>query len=92
MKKYSVEVVCVPECPTGHHPINLLVSLEDGPDEVMKVTDYWKNEADIPEKIMGIVNNISVCSMTGRTVKQKDYTKLVLNPDVTANTGKMKEI
>ncbi|DAD52541.1 TPA_asm: hypothetical protein, partial [ssRNA phage SRR6254353_2] len=34
------------------------------------VTDYWKNAADIPAKILGIVNNISVCSMTGRAVKR----------------------
>ncbi len=86
-----MEVTCEDVCPTGHHPINLLVALEDGPDTLMKVTDYYKDK-EIPEKILGIKGNISVCSMSGKATRQKDHTTLMLNPDYTANTGKMKEI
>lgn len=92
MKQYSLEVICKdPLCPVGQHNVNILVNLEDGPDTQMKVTDYFK-EDEIPEKLKNLTGNIVVCPMTGKTTRQKDYTQLVLNPDITANTGKMKEI
>jgi hypothetical protein len=91
LKKYSVEVECVKNCPTGHHPINVLATLEDGPDEIMKVTDYFK-EGEVPEKLNKLKGYISVCSMTGRNVRVKDVSQLILNPDTTSNTGKMEEI
>jgi hypothetical protein len=92
LKKYSLEVVCKdPACPIGSHNINILVSLEDGPDTLMRVTDYFK-EGEVPAKLKDISGNICVCPMSGISTRQKDYTQLVLNPDYTANTGKMREI
>jgi hypothetical protein len=92
LKKYSLEVICKdPACPVGSHNINVLVTLEDGPDKLMKVVDYFK-EDEIPEKLKNITGNICVCPISGISTRQKDYTQLVLNPDYTANTGKMSEI
>jgi hypothetical protein len=75
MAKHSVHVFCN-EC-GGVHPMGITVDLDDGPAEQGSIGDVYSGK-DLPEAIVALISNYTMCPSTGRLFRQKDNNQVFL--------------
>lgn len=75
MSKYDVYVFC-DECSVPH-PTGIVINIDDGPRSRASIADLYANR-NLPPEISQICNKQTICPKTGKSILQRDRSKIYL--------------
>ena len=77
MANYAVHVFCN-EC-NDVHPMGISIERDDGPTDKKSIGDLFAGK-ELPQDIVNLFNNTTVCPNTGKAFVQKDNNQVFLVP------------